>query len=190
MRQALYAAESVPPREDAAARALHLLRHAKSSWDDPTLADRDRPLAPRGRRAGRAIAGWVREQGVAPDLVVCSPAARTRETLELVAAGFPAGQPPRIEYEAAIYGASADGLLEVLRRLPAEGRAVMLVGHQPAIQDLALLLVAGDTGRDRLTGKLPTGALATFSIPVPWAEVAVGCARLTAYVKPRELERG
>jgi phosphohistidine phosphatase len=72
-------------------RTLHLLRHAKSSWDDPSLADRDRPLAPRGLRAGRAIAAYLREHGIAPGLVLCSPAARTRETLGLVATGFPSG---------------------------------------------------------------------------------------------------
>lgn len=183
----VYAAESVSPREDAAARTLYLLRHAKSNWDDPTLADRDRPLAPRGLRAGKAIAGWVGEHAVAPDLVLCSPATRARETLELVAAGFPAESTPRVTYEAGIYGASAAELIAILGRAPGQDRSVMLVGHQPAVQDLALLLV-GD-GRDRLEGKFPTGALATLEVRVPWPELTEGCARLAAYVRPRELER-
>lgn len=180
---------SVPPREDAAARTLYLLRHAKSSWDDPTLADRDRPLAPRGLRAGKAIASWVSAHGVAPDLVLCSPATRTRETLELVAAGFPAERPPRVAYEAGIYGGSAAELLAILGRAPGPDRSVMLVGHQPAMQDLALLLVGEEGGRERLEGKFPTGALATLEVRVPWPELTAGCARLAAYVKPRELER-
>lgn len=180
----------MPPSEERASRTLYLLRHAKSSWDDPTLADRDRPLAPRGQRAGRAIAGYVRDRGVAPELVVCSPAVRTRETLDLVAAGFPAGNPPRVEYEAAIYEASAEALLGVLRRVPSGEPAVMLVGHQPGIQDLALLLAAADADRERLGGKFPTGALATFAVPVQWAELGPGSAGLSGYVKPRQLEGG
>jgi phosphohistidine phosphatase len=180
----------VPPRDPAAARTLYLLRHAKSSWDDVSLADRDRPLAPRGLRAGKTIADHAREHGIAPGLVLCSPSARTRETLELVGEGFPGERPPRVEFEAAIYGASGDGLLEVLRRVPPEERSVMLVGHQPALQDLALLLASDDSGRERLAGKFPTAALATFAVPGSWEGLGPGAARLGDYVKPRELDGG
>ncbi len=172
------------------ARRLYLLRHAKSSWDDSSLPDRDRTLAPRGRRAGAAIAGYVREHGIGPDLVLCSPATRARETLELVAAGFPAERPPRVEFEAGIYEASAQRLLEILRRVPAAEATVMLIGHQPALQDLTLLLASADQDRERLTGKLPTAALVTLAVPGSWAELGPGTAQLTGYVKPRELEGG
>ena len=135
------------------------------------------------------MAGWIREQGIAPELVICSTAARTRQTLELVAEGFPAEQPPRAVFEAGVYGASAAGLLAILREVASGEGSAMLVGHQPAIQDLALLLVAEDGGRERLEGRFPTGALATLDVSVPWQRLARGCARLGAYVKPRELER-
>ncbi|MFN8113203.1 MAG: histidine phosphatase family protein [Solirubrobacterales bacterium] len=177
----------MPPRDPAAALTLYLLRHAKSSWDDPSLADRDRPLAPRGLRAGRAIAAYVRERGIAPGLVLCSPSARTRETLELVGEGFAGERPPRVEFEAAIYGASADGLMEVLRRVPPAERSVMLVGHQPAIGALAQHLAIDGPASERLAGKFPTGALATFSVPGSWEGLGPACAELGDYVKPREL---
>ena len=135
------------------------------------------------------MADWIREQGIAPELVVCSTAARTRQTLELVAEGFPADPPPRVVFEAGVYGASAAGLLATVREVTSEEGSVMLVGHQPAMQDLALLLVAEDGGRERLEGKFPTGALATLDVSVPWPRLAAGCARLAAYVKPRRLER-
>jgi phosphohistidine phosphatase len=102
--------------------------------------------------------------------------------------GFPGAGRPRVEFEAAIYGATADGLLEVLRRVPSAERSVMLVGHQPAIGALALLLAADGPGRERLAGKFPTGALATFAVPGSWEGLGPGAARLGDYVKPRELE--
>lgn len=133
------------------------------------------------------MAGWIRERGIAPELVICSPAVRTRQTLELVAEGFPAERLPRVVFEAGVYGASAAGLLATLRGVTSGEGSVMLVGHQPAIQDLALHLVG--EGRERLEGKFPTGALAALELRVPWPDLTAGCAQLAAYVKPRELER-
>ena len=169
-------------------RTLHLLRHAKSSWDDPALADDERPLNPRGRRAASTIAGHVRERGIAPGLVLCSPAVRTRQTLELVAEGFPADAPPRIELEPGIYEATATELLEVLRGIDATVASAMMIGHQPALQELALELADSPSDRSRLGGKFPTAALATFAIDRPWAELDRGTAALRDYVKPKELE--
>ena len=117
-------------------KRLFLLRHAKSSWDDADLADRDRPLAPRGRRAAGAIARHLRDEEISPSLVLCSPARRTRETLEAV---DPSGD-VRIEDE--LYGASEAELLERLRRVPEAIESVMLIGHNPAIQELALGLAS------------------------------------------------
>jgi len=170
-------------------RTLYLLRHAKSSWDDAALADHDRPLAPRGLRAGATIARHLREQGIAPDLVLCSSALRTRQTLELVAEGFGTDAAPEVVIESGLYEASAEDLLARVRRVPDGIGSVMLIGHQPAIQDLALALVSSASDRERLGGKFPTAALATLAVPGAWRDFATGSARLESMVKPRELER-
>lgn len=159
------------------ARRLLLLRHAKSSWDDPALADHDRPLAPRGQKAGKLVGRHLREQRIEVSLVLCSSARRARETLELV-------QPPgEVELEHGLYGASAEELLSRLREVPEEHETVMLVGHNPAIEELACRLAGFDFAGD----KYPTGALATFSFSGPWRELAPGAAELESFVRPREL---
>jgi phosphohistidine phosphatase len=163
----------------ADARHLLLLRHAKSSWDDPKLDDHDRPLAPRGRKAAGLIAAHLRDNHVHVSLVLCSSAQRALETLELV-------QPPgQVVIERGLYGATAQQLLERLREVPDEHEAVMLVGHNPAIEDLA----GGLTGdASELAGqKFPTGALATLTFSGPWAELASDGAALESFVRPREL---
>jgi phosphohistidine phosphatase len=166
-------------------RRLHLLRHAKSSWDDATLDDRDRPLAPRGRRAATRIARWARKHDVRPQLVVSSDALRARETLERVLAGL--GEPD-VRIENALYGARAETLLERVRALPDEVEEAMLVGHNPGLADLLLLLAGPGKLRERAEAKVPTGALATLEADVArWAELEPGGARLVAFVVPREL---
>ena len=95
---------------------LHLLRHAKSSWDDAGLADRDRPLAPRGRRAAKLIADYLRHEGIVPALVLCSPARRTRETLEALAEAFDDDVP--VEFERDLYGAWPGSCSSGCRRCP------------------------------------------------------------------------
>src|SRR5262245_29809534 len=126
---------------------LHLLRHAKSSWDDPALPDHERPLAPRGRRDAKLIADHLLRERIAPELVLCSPALRTRQTLELV-------RPPgTIELEDALYGASSEELLARLRTVPGSVESVMLIGHNPGLQDLALDLAAGGGGLEELEAK-------------------------------------
>jgi phosphohistidine phosphatase len=166
-------------------RRLHLLRHAKSSWDDPTLRDRDRPLAPRGHRAAARIARWVRKHDVRPQLVVSSNAARAQETLQAVLPGL--GE-PEVWIEVGLYAASAETLLERVRALPDEVEEAMLVGHNPGLGDLLLLLAEPGELRERAEAKVPTGALATLEADIArWAELEPGAARLVAFVVPREL---
>jgi phosphohistidine phosphatase len=98
-------------------KRLYILRHAKSSWDDPTLADADRPLAPRGRRAAEVMAEHLRRNRIAPQLVLCSPSKRTRQTLARIAPSL--GKAARVQIEPELYAASAAALLEMLRRVPA-----------------------------------------------------------------------
>ena len=167
-------------------RRLHLLRHAKSSWADPGLADHDRPLAGRGRRAAAAIADHMAENHIVADLVLCSTALRTRETYQRLEAAL-SGAP--VHYERRLYTASADDLLERLRIVPDEISAVLLIGHNPGIEDLALKLARPSPERDKLQAKFPTAALATLELTGSrWSELESSCADLIGYVRPRDLK--
>lgn len=168
------------------ARTVMLLRHAKSSWADPGLADFDRPLAPRGRRASKLVAEYLRKQQADPALVLCSTSARTRETLEAV---LPALGDCEVEFEPRLYGASSGELLGRLREVPDSSESVLVVAHNPGLHDLALELAGDGPGVDRLREKFPTGALATFAVRRGgWASLGPGRAELVDYVVPRELE--
>lgn len=167
------------PGDMSQTKQLFLLRHAKSSWDEPSPGDHDRPLAPRGRKAAKRIGAHVRREQIRVALVLCSSARRTRETLDLVAS---AGE-VRIERE--LYGATAADLLERLRRVPDDVDAVMLIGHEPAIRDLAVRLIGGES--ELTDRKFPTAALATLTFTGPWSALAPDHAELAAFVRPREL---
>jgi phosphohistidine phosphatase len=169
-------------------KRLYLLRHAKSSWDDPTLADEDRPLAPRGRRAAKVMAKHLRGEGVAPELVLCSPSRRTRQTLKRIAPGL--GKSADVQIEPELYSASSAALLEVLHEVPEEVESVMLIGHNPGIQDLALSLAGAGSEITRVRRKFPTAALATLELAGSWHELAPGSAELMSFVKPKELSGG
>jgi phosphohistidine phosphatase len=164
---------------------LYLLRHAKSSWDDPTLADRDRPLSPRGRRAAKVMASHLRRKGISPELVLCSPSRRTRETLKRIAPAL--GKSADVQIEPALYAASAATLLEKLHEVPDEVESVMLIGHNPSIQELALSLARAGSERSRASSKFPTAALATLEFSASWRELVPGRAELVSFVKPKEL---
>jgi phosphohistidine phosphatase len=167
-------------------KRLYLLRHAKSSWKDPELADHDRPLAGRGRRASNAIAGHLLEQGIEPELVLCSSARRTRETLERVE---PALGTPTVQIEPELYAAGAGELLERLRRVPDTVGSVMLIGHNPGMEDLALDLARPSPEAREMAEKFPTAALATLVFEAErWGALDRGAAELAAFVRPRDLE--
>jgi phosphohistidine phosphatase len=167
-------------------RTLYLLRHAKSSWAEPALTDRNRPLAPRGRRDAKRIAKHLVRLEIRPELVLCSSAVRTRETLERLRVAPGGGSTVRLEDE--LYGASAEQLLERIRLVPEAIASVMLIGHNPGLQDLALFLAEDGVDLDRLEEKFPTAALATLTIPKrAWSQVEPGAAVLTAYIVPKQL---
>ncbi|MGH9229075.1 MAG: SixA phosphatase family protein [Acidimicrobiales bacterium] len=168
-------------------RRLWLLRHAKSSWDDAGLPDRLRPLAPRGVRAAGAVARHLRTTAVAPDLVLCSPARRAVQTWDGVAPGVPGGT--RVEIDEAIYHAGGDELLARIRHVPWQAESVLVIGHNPGLQDLAVGLAGAGAPalRERLATKFPTGALATLDVPCDWHDMVWSSATLAAYVVPREL---
>lgn len=167
-------------------RHLYLLRHAKSSWDDPDLPDHERPLAPRGMRDAKRMAAYLRDGHVAPELVVCSSARRTVDTLEPLRTGLPDAT---ILVEDDVYAASEDRLLDRLRRIPDGVGSAMLIGHNPGLQDLAISLAGkGDQGlRKRLRSKFPTAALTTLAIEDgAWSSLEPGTAELVGFVTPKE----
>jgi len=177
------------PELDTAVKTLLLLRHAKSSWDDPALDDRDRPLAPRGRRAAERIGRYIQDNEIRPALVLCSPARRARDTLDIVRPQL--GADVEVRTDDAIYTFDADDLLERLQSVPSSIESVMVVGHNPALHDLASLLAGeGDSAAlAQLREKFPTGALAMLDLGgTEWSGLGAGQAYLTGLVLPRQLE--
>ena len=166
-----------PARSRSAGRAgmktLLLLRHAKSDWGDPDLPDQDRPLAPRGVRAGPRDPRPSRG-GVRPELVLCSSARRTVETLALVRPGLVTAPDVRIEDD--LYGASAASILTRLHRVDPPVRSVLVIGHNPGLEDLTAALAgdADEAALDQLGRKFPTGALAVLEISTEWAGARPG----------------
>lgn len=166
-------------------RRLYLLRHAKSSWEESGLTDRERPLAERGRRACKLVASHLESSGIAPGAVVCSPAVRARETLDRIRPGLP--EATQVWIEARIYGADWEELLEVGRELGDELRSAMLIGHNPGFQDLAVALAGSGEQLDQVRRKFPTAALATLDFDGEWSLLGPGAATLADFVRPKQL---
>jgi phosphohistidine phosphatase len=170
-------------------RRVFVLRHAKSDWGDPGLSDHDRRLAPRGHRGAELLAAHFTRAHVTPDLVLCSTARRARETLELVQPALPSSTP--VYFERRLYGASVEELLARLHEVPDDDTSVMLVGHNPGLQDFVLDLASAGDKRllERAEAKFPTAALATLDAAVDrWSDVQPGTATLVALVTPRDLQ--
>jgi phosphohistidine phosphatase len=171
-------------------RRLILLRHAKSAWPDD-VPDDDRPLAPRGRRDAPRAGRWLRNSGCVPDRVLCSTARRARETWQLAEAEL--GAQPRTIFEERIYGASATALLDLARQTSADVSALLMVGHDPAMQGLTLELASGQPSDEEAEAlslvrvKYPTAAIAVLSFSRRWAELSPGEAHLADFVVPRDL---
>ena len=170
-------------------KTLLLLRHAKSAWSDPRLDDHDRPLSGRGERAAKAMADHVARRVPRPDLILCSTAMRTRQTLAPLLKCLDGTAPP-ISLEAGLYLASEDALLGRLQAVADDVPTVLLIGHNDGIGQLAADL-AGDGPPEALAAlraKYPTGALAVLRIPDgPWSDLRPGSAKLLEFVRPRDL---
>ena len=170
-------------------KILTLLRHAKSSWDDPAVRDFDRPLNRRGPAAARARGREVRALGLAFDAVLASPAVRVVETLARVAESYGRDLDPA--YDRRLYLAPRETLLDAVREADAACGRLLLVGHNPGLERLALSLVPedGDAARAGIAEKYPTGALAEIALPIAdWREAAPGMGTLVRFIRPRDLD--
>jgi phosphohistidine phosphatase len=170
-------------------KTVLLLRHAKSTWDHAGLADHERPLNRRGERTAEAMAEHIAKKSPRPDLILCSTATRSRQTLAPLVHRLAAPAPP-ILLEKGLYLASEAALLARLQDAPGAAGTVLLIGHNDGIWQLAEVLA----GRGRagllasLHDKFPTGALATLRAPIErWPDLLAGSAELLAYIRPRDL---
>ena len=167
--------------------SLLLLRHAKSSWDDSSLADFDRPLAPRGEEAALRMGAYMAAHDLVPDLILCSTAQRARQTLKLVLRHLGADLPTR--FADALYLATPGALLACLGKAGAAQR-VMVVGHNPGMHRLAATLAGKGDGKSlkALGAKFPTAALAVLTFEAQgWSKIARGGGRLTLFMTPKRL---
>lgn len=169
--------------------SLLLMRHAKSSWDDPKQEDYERPLNKRGASDAPHIAAWIVKHGLKPDLVLCSGAIRTRGTLALMLPQFT--PPPEVCYEEDLYLASAGTMLDRIRKVEGTPRRVMVVGHNPGTHALALELIgAGDRKQiTQLAIQFPTAGLAVIDFAIDkWRDVRPASGGLSRFVSPRTLD--
>jgi phosphohistidine phosphatase len=169
-------------------KTLTLLRHAKSGWDDPVSRDFDRPLNRRGRRAARTVGAEMRALGLRFDRVIASPARRVAQTIDEVGESFGPLQP---EYEPRLYLASIETLIELLHATPESVDRLLLIGHNPGLELLALALSGGSDNRLRgeIEVKYPTGTLAEIELDVAgWWQVDAGMGRITRFIRPRDLD--
>lgn len=169
-------------------KTLYLLRHAKSDHSDGSLRDHERPLAPRGRRAAPAMAEYMAREALDPEVVLCSTATRTRQTWE--------GMDGRLGHEATVifdpdlYGASPHAILKAVGRVPDDVTRVLVIGHNPGLEELAVGLVTEGrrSDRDRMAVKYPTGALAVLrSDAGRWDDIGQTACELERFVRPKDL---
>lgn len=169
-------------------KEISLLRHAKSSWDKSGLDDLDRPLEERGWKAARKIGTALERRSANFDLVIASPAARVRETIDGLGEKLRiAGE---IRFDEAMYLASSDMLLEMVRALPESVRSPLLVGHNPGLQQFLVAIANGPSSLlDKVATKFPTAAFAKVRLPAHrWRETSKATGEIAELILPRELD--
>ncbi len=165
-------------------KRLYLLRHAKSSWDDLSLTDIDRPLSARGRKAAPLMGHYMREAQWVPARALCSPARRAQETWNQAVSSLDHDVPETLL--PGLYHAGPEEIMRILNGLESDCQSVILVGHNPGLAMLATAL-AGDVDAEARIGKFPTAALAVLDLDIDaWPEAKQGCGRLVAFVRPRD----
>jgi phosphohistidine phosphatase len=169
---------------------LSLLRHAKSSWKDPNLADHDRPLNSRGMAEAPVVGKAMAKHGLDPDLVLCSTARRTRDTLDLVLPELKTE--PKVIYEDGLYHGTPAEMLGILHDVGAGVGQVLLIGHNPELQEFALDLIGSGPKllKDRLEAKYPTAGLVVLRFPAgTWKDVAVNSGKLGLFLTPGDVKK-
>lgn len=181
-----FVTHQAPIEDNRVVKRLLLMRHAKSSWDDPKLADAERPLAPRGRKAAARVAKHMKKSGLEPSIVLCTSAVRARQTLEILKSALP--ESTTVKIEPRLYTAGSKELMNRLRRLSGRARSVLIIGHNPAIQELALELLSDEAQAAEVSKKFPTAALAIFDVRIrEWKNLGPGKASLVNFVTPKKL---
>ena len=166
-------------------KRLSILRHAKSDWEEAGLKDFDRPLNDRGRAAANSMRKAIEKRGWLFDVILSSPSARTRETLNRL------GLADRAQWRDEIYLATRGMLFSLIRALPDEAGSALIVGHNPGLQEIVLDIARPDSrGLRRQVGdKFPTAALAVLDLDIDeWSGVAAGCGTIAELLLPRELD--
>ncbi|MBW8783027.1 MAG: histidine phosphatase family protein [Novosphingobium sp.] len=171
-------------------KILGLFRHAKSDWDDPHARDFDRPLNARGRKGAKLMGRHIRDYGVHWDRVIASPALRSAETIERASADDP--RLGEVTWDRRIYLASPETLCDLVREQDDALGNVLLVGHNPGLEELIFTLVRDDGSsplRDSIEAKFPTATFAVLELAVDrWRDVREGCARIVHVARPRDLD--
>ena len=171
-------------------KTLTLLRHAKSGWDDPVARDFDRPLNLRGEKAARVIGEYMKREGLSFDHVIASPAVRVIDTIDHIASSY--GKRIEPTWERRVYLASSATLMDVLREVDDSAESVLMIGHNPGMEDLVLDLVPEGNAtplRDAVYEKYPTAALAEIAIDTrSWADIDRGLGTLNRFIRPRDLD--
>lgn len=173
----------------AGKRQLFVLRHAKSSWDDASLADFDRPLAPRGEKTAPLMGAEIAKRGWLPEFALVSASLRTRETWRLATASWP--QPlPAVAYPQELYEASAAEILAEVQAVPHSVGTLLVLGHNPGLETFIRMLAGPDSAETALRlvrEKFPTGALARLELTGGWDSLGPGSATLTHMLRPKDV---
>lgn len=173
-------------------KILGLFRHAKSDWQDPRARDFDRPLNERGRTGAAVMGRHIRDHGVNWDRMIASPAIRCAETIEIACEA--AGRPVAVNWDRRIYLASSATLLDLLRETEGDPESMLMIGHNPGLEDLIFDLVPDDGTsplRDVVEVKFPTASFAVLELDIEkWSELKDRCARLVHLTRPRDLDVG
>ncbi len=171
-------------------KILGLFRHAKSDWQDPRARDFDRPLNGRGRKGAAVMGRLIRDHGVRWDRMISSPAIRCAETIEIACEA--AGRPVAVNWDRRIYLASSATLADLLRETEGDPKSLLMIGHNPGLEDLIFDLVPDDGSsplRDLVEVKFPTASYAVLELDIDrWADLKDKCARLVHLTRPRDLD--
>lgn len=171
-------------------KLLGLFRHAKSDWHDPRARDFDRPLNERGRKGAALMGRHIRDHGINWERVLASPAIRCAETIEIATEAT--GRTLVVNWDRRVYLASSATLADLLREQDGDPGSILLVGHNPGLEDLIFDLVPDDGSsplRDVVEIKFPTAAYAVLELDIArWSELADGCACLVHLTRPRDLD--